>query len=151
MTSIKPPPQPWLIAAAAGALGALFGLGLRVGGMTDPTNVQAFLDLFGAWRPQLMGVMGGGMAAAAALYALARRRDTPLLALRWRWPDATLIDAPLLGGAALFGIGWAIAGFCPGPALVALGAGSAEAALFVLAMAVGGWLQRASMRPRTSA
>jgi hypothetical protein len=82
------------------------------------------------------------------LYALARRRDTPLLALRWRWPDATAIDAPLLAGSALFGIGWALAGFCPGPALVALGSGSAEAGLFVVAMLAGGWLQRAVMAPR---
>lgn len=145
MTTLRPPPQPWLVAAAAGLIGALFGLGLRVGGMTDPTNVQSFLDLFGAWRPQLMGVMGGGMAVAAVLYALARRRDTPLLALRWRWPDATAIDAPLLAGSALFGIGWALAGFCPGPALVTLGSGSAEAGLFVVAMLAGGWLQRAVM------
>jgi uncharacterized membrane protein YedE/YeeE len=148
MTTLRTPPQSWLVAAAAGLLGALFGLGLRVGGMTDPTNVQSFLDLFGAWRPQLMGVMGGGMAVAAVLYALARRRDTPLLALRWRWPDATAIDAPLLAGSALFGIGWALAGFCPGPALVALGSGSAEAGLFVVAMLAGGWLQRAVMAPR---
>lgn len=148
MTTLRTPPQPWLVASAAGLLGALFGLGLRVGGMTDPTNVQSFLDLFGAWRPQLMGVMGGGMAVAAVLYALARRRDTPLLALRWRWPDATAIDAPLLAGSALFGIGWALAGFCPGPALVALGSGSAEAGLFVVAMLAGGWLQRAVMTPR---
>jgi uncharacterized membrane protein YedE/YeeE len=142
-TTLQPTPHPLLVAAAAAALGALFGLGLHVGGMTDPTNVQSFLDLFGAWRPQLMGVMGGGMAVAALLYAVARRRDTPLLALRWRWPDATAIDAPLLAGSALFGIGWALAGFCPGPALVAMGSGSTEAALFVAAMLAGGWLQRA--------
>lgn len=150
MNKLKTPPHPWLVAAAAAALGALFGLGLRVGGMTDPTNVQSFLDLFGAWRPQLMGVMGGGMAVAALLYAVARRRATPLLALRWRWPDATAVDARLLAGSALFGIGWALAGFCPGPALVAMGSGSAEAALFVVAMLAGGWLQRAVATARQS-
>lgn len=146
MTSVRPPPQPWLVAAVAAALGALFGVGLWLGGMTDPANVQGFLDVFGAWRPQLLGVLGAAVVVTAALYALARRRNTPRLALRWRWPDATAIDAPLLVGAALFGVGWALAGYCPGPALVALGSGSLEALLFVAALVAGGWLQQALAR-----
>lgn len=122
--------------------GSLFGAGLWVGGMADPANVQGFLDVTGDWRPQLLGVLGGAVAVTTALYAWARRRGSTWWREPLRWPPATRLDAPLVLGAALFGVGWALAGYCPGPALVGLGSGSLDALAFVLAMWLGGVLQR---------
>ena len=119
------------------AAGLLFGIGLIGGGMTNPAKVQGFLDLFGAWDPSLALVMGGAVAVSLAGFALARRRERSWCGDRFEWPSATAIDIRLLGGGVIFGIGWGLAGFCPGPALVALGSGMPEAAIFSAAMLAG--------------
>lgn len=119
------------------ACGLLFGLGLIGSGMTDPAKVQAFLDVAGAWDPSLALVMTGAVAASAAGVALARRRARAWCGGMLALPSATRIDGRLLGGALVFGVGWGLAGYCPGPALVALGGGSGAAASFVAAMLAG--------------
>ncbi|HEY6087385.1 MAG TPA: YeeE/YedE family protein [Burkholderiaceae bacterium] len=123
--------------AASLIAGLLFGLGLIVSGMADPAKVLGFLDLAGAWDPSLALVMAGAIAVSALAFRLAGRRATSLLGLKMDLPSARQIDRRLVGGSLLFGIGWGIAGFCPGPALVALGMGQAKAAVFVLAMLAG--------------
>lgn len=117
--------------------GLLFGLGLIAGGMTDPAKVKGFLDLFGAWDPSLALVMGGAIAVAAVGFAAARQRARSWSGTVIEIPRSTRIDGRLLGGGVLFGIGWGIAGLCPGPALVAASSGSAQAVVFVAAMLVG--------------
>ncbi|MGQ3054275.1 MAG: DUF6691 family protein [Roseateles sp.] len=117
--------------------GVLFGLGLLLSGMADPAKVLGFLDLAGAWDPSLALVMAGAIAVGVVGFAVARRRSASLLGLPMKLPTASEIDRRLIGGSVLFGIGWGIAGFCPGPALVGLGMGEAKAAVFVLAMLVG--------------
>jgi uncharacterized protein len=128
------------------ALGAglLFGVGLVVSGMTDPRNIVGFLDVFGAWKPDLAAVMVGAIGVHAA-------------ALRWRGrkvvrldDGAPWLDARLIGGAAIFGVGWGLAGYCPGPAIVALGYGAASAWGFVAAMIVGVLLGEAASRAGVS-
>ncbi|MEY4751221.1 MAG: hypothetical protein RIQ60_3435 [Pseudomonadota bacterium] len=120
--------------------GLVFGLGLIAGGMTDPAKVKAFLDLFGAWDPSLAFVMGGAIAVGVVAFALARRRTRSWTGDAMELPTSRVIDRRLLGGGALFGIGWGIGGFCPGPALVALGSGLGSAWVFVPAMLAGMWL-----------
>ncbi len=117
--------------------GLLFGLGLMLAGMTDPSKVLAFLDLAGAWDPSLALVMGGGIAVGLGAFTLAKGRSKTLLGSAIFLPQATVIDRRLLGGSALFGIGWGLAGFCPGPALVSLGLGDAKVWIFVAAMVAG--------------
>lgn len=117
--------------------GLVFGIGLIASGMTDPAKVKGFLDLAGAWDLSLALVMGGAIAVAVGAFALARRRERSWTGQRMELPKATAIDARLLGGGVLFGVGWGVAGYCPGPALVAMGGGSASAATFVLAMLAG--------------
>lgn len=117
--------------------GLLFGLGLLLSGMTDPGKVQGFLDLAGAWDPSLAFVMGGGVLVGLIAFGVAKKRDASLLGAAFHWPQITQIDKPLVVGSLLFGIGWGLAGFCPGPALVALAAGYDKAVVFVLAMLVG--------------
>ena len=117
--------------------GLLFGLGLLLSGMTDPGKVQGFLDLAGTWDPSLAFVMGGGVLVGLMAFGIAKKRDTSLLGAAFHWPHITQIDKPLVIGSLLFGIGWGLAGFCPGPALVALAAGYDKAVVFVLAMLVG--------------
>lgn len=117
--------------------GAVFGIGLIVSGMANPAKVLGFLDLAGRWDPSLAFVMAGAIAVGAVAFALARRRRVSLLGLDMKMPTSTRLDRRLVGGSLLFGIGWGIAGFCPGPALVALGMGEAKAALFVVAMLAG--------------
>jgi uncharacterized membrane protein YedE/YeeE len=119
------------------AAGLVFGLGLIAAGMTDPAKVQAFLDLAGAWDPSLALVMGGAIAVALAPFAWAKRQGHTLAGKPVQWPAARGIDARLLLGGLLFGIGWGLAGLCPGPAVVALAAGLADVWLFVLAMLAG--------------
>jgi uncharacterized membrane protein YedE/YeeE len=118
-------------------VGVLFGIGLIVSGMADPAKVLGFLDLAGAWDPSLAFVMGGAIAVGLPAFALARRRSRAWLGAEMRLPTAREIDRRLVAGSLLFGIGWGVAGFCPGPALVALGMGEAKALLFVLAMVAG--------------
>jgi uncharacterized membrane protein YedE/YeeE len=126
--------------AIALACGLLFGLGLIGAGMTDPAKVQGFLDLAGAWDPSLGLVMGGAIAVGVVAFALAMRRERAWSGAPMAWPTATRVDARLVAGGALFGIGWGLAGYCPGPALVALGAGTSAAGWFVPAMLAGMWL-----------
>jgi len=117
--------------------GLLFGIGLIVSGMANPAKVIGFLDLFGSWDPSLAFVMAGAIAVGLVAFALARRRTLSLLGSQMVLPPAGKIDRRLLGGSLLFGIGWGIAGFCPGPAIVALGMGEAKALYFVVAMVAG--------------
>lgn len=127
---------------AAALAGFVFGAGLQVAQMTDPRKVQNFLDVAGAWDPSLLFVLGGAVIVAAAGFALARGRARPWFDERFHGPAARRIDRPLLLGSALFGIGWALAGFCPGPAIASLGFASTDALLLVPAMLAGAWLQR---------
>ncbi|MGY3488532.1 putative membrane protein YedE/YeeE [Bradyrhizobium sp. USDA 4011] len=117
--------------------GLIFGAGLLISGMTDPQKVLGFLDLFGAWDATLAFVMAGAVAVAATGFAIARRRTAPAFSARFHWPDRSDIDAPLVGGAILFGIGWGLAGICPGPALVNLAGLSLPIVVFVVAMLAG--------------
>jgi len=119
------------------ACGALFALGLGVGGMTQPSRVLAFLDLGGAWDPRLGLVMLGAIAVYAPVYRAAIRRGRPLLAERFDLPTRRDLDARLVAGAALFGVGWGLAGLCPGPALTSLASGEPGAVVFVGAMLAG--------------
>lgn len=122
---------------AAALAGLVFGLGLIVSGMADPAKVLGFLDLAGAWDPSLALVMAGAIAVGVAAFAVARRRTVSLLGEAMRLPTARDIDRRLVMGSVMFGVGWGLAGFCPGPALVALGMGEGGAVLFVLAMVAG--------------
>ena len=117
--------------------GLVFGLGLIVSGMANPAKVLGFLDLAGAWNPSLALVMGGAVGVGLLAFAVARRRRLSLLGAEMRLPTARQIDRRLVGGGLLFGIGWGVAGFCPGPALTALGMGEVKALVFVAAMLVG--------------
>ncbi|WP_029891407.1 DUF6691 family protein, partial [Polycyclovorans algicola] len=117
--------------------GLLFGAGLAVAGMTEPTRVLGFLDLFGTWDPILAFVMGGGVAVTMPGFALLMRQPRPWHALRFDWPTRRDIDPRLVGGSALFGLGWGLAGFCPGPAIAGLVTGSMAVVAFVLAMLAG--------------
>lgn len=122
---------------SAFAAGLLFGAGLLLSGMADPANVLGFFDVAGQWNPTLAFVMAGGLGVTLIGYRWTRGRAAPLCDDRFRLPTAKAIDAPLIGGAALFGLGWGIAGYCPGPAIVATGGGFAEAAIFTAAMVAG--------------
>jgi uncharacterized protein len=117
--------------------GLVFGLGLIAAGMTNPAKVLAFLDLAGAWDPSLALVMGGAIAVALVPFGWARRRGRTLFGQPIEWPQATGVDARLVGGSALFGIGWGLAGLCPGPAVVALAAGLQDVWIFFVAMLAG--------------
>jgi len=122
---------------ASFACGLVFGTGLLISGMTDPTKVIGFLDLFGTWDATLALVMAGAVAVSGLGFAIARRRGTPVLAERSFWPTRTDIDAQLLIAGGLFGIGWGLVGLCPGPALVNLTGLSFPVIAFVVAMAIG--------------
>ena len=117
--------------------GLVFGLGLLVSGMASPAKVVGFLDVAGAWDPSLAFVMVGAVAVGAIAFRVARQRTVSLLGVDMRLSSERRIDGRLLVGNALFGIGWGIAGFCPAPALVVLGTGSAKALVFVAAMLAG--------------
>lgn len=118
-------------------VGLLFGLGLILSGMTDPGKVLGFLDLFGLWDPSLALVMGGAIAVGFFAFALAKKRTTNFLGGLLRLPASTQIDKPLVIGSVLFGAGWGLAGFCPGPALVSMASGQPKALVFVIAMVIG--------------
>ena len=138
---------------AALACGLVFGAGLIVSGMANPAKVLAFLDLFGAWDPSLALVMAGAIGIGLVAFGIAKGRTTSLLREPMRLPTASHIDRRLVLGGVAFGVGWGLAGFCPGPALVALGAGEGKAVIFVGAMSAGmavfEWLERRA--PRTAA
>jgi uncharacterized membrane protein YedE/YeeE len=118
-------------------VGLLFGIGLILSGMTDPGKVIGFLDLAGAWDPSLAFVMAGAIGVGFFAFALARRRTTAFLGGAIELPANRTIDRRLLTGSLVFGVGWGLAGFCPGPAIVAAGAGHTQAVLFCLAMLAG--------------
>ena len=124
-------------ALLAFASGLVFGLGLFISGMADPGKVQGFLDLAGAWDPSLACVMAGAILVGFFAFQIAGRRAVSFLGTAMQLPTARDIDLRLVGGSIVFGVGWGLAGFCPGPALVALGAGQEKAVIFVAAMVVG--------------
>lgn len=128
--------------------GLVFGLGLIACGLSNPAKVKAFLDLAGPWDPSLMLVMAAAIAVAVWAFAAARRRTRSWTGEAMELPRSTSIDARLVTGGVLFGLGWGLAGFCPGPAVVALGAGMTEAALFVAAMLAGMVLHDRFLQPR---
>ena len=119
------------------AVGLLFGVGLIVSGMIDPGKVLAFLDLAGEWDPSLAFVMAGAILVGTIAFALAEKRSRTLLGEVMRLPTATAIDARLMLGAALFGVGWGLAGYCPGPALASLVVGGVKPFVFVVSLLTG--------------
>jgi uncharacterized protein len=134
--------------------GLVFGLGLIVSGMANPAKILGFLDLSGSWDPSLAFVMAGAIAVGLIAFAMAGKRTVSILGADMKLPTARHIDRRLVGGSLLFGIGWGVAGFCPGPGLVALGMGEAKAAVFVAAMLAGmalfeGLERRKKSRPLT--
>jgi uncharacterized membrane protein YedE/YeeE len=122
---------------AAFAAGLVFGLGLIVSGMADPSRVLGFLDLAGKWDPSLAFVMAGAVAVSAVAFRLAGKRATPVLGGAFHLPTARQIDRRLVVGGLVFGVGWGLAGFCPGPAVVTYGAGQFKAVVFIAAMLAG--------------
>ena len=118
-------------------VGLLFGLGLILSRMTDPGKIIGFLDIFGAWDPSLAFVMMGAIAVGFVAFALAKKRTTTVLGGALRLPTASHIDKRLIIGSTVFGVGWGLAGFCPGPALVSMASGQIQALWFVSAMVAG--------------
>lgn len=117
--------------------GLIFGAGLSIGGMTDPARVLGFLDIFGQWDATLAFVMGSALVTTSLGYRWVLKRSAPLFANSFQLPKRTDIDLQLIGGAGLFGIGWGLVGYCPGPALASLASGQTGTVMFVLAMMVG--------------
>jgi len=117
--------------------GIIFGLGLCLSGLADPAVVLDFLDVAGAWNPTLLFVMGAGLTVTLMGYRLVFGRGRPLFSPRFNLPTATAIDSPLISGAVIFGIGWGLAGYCPGPAIVSLASRRPEVFVFVIAMITG--------------
>ena len=135
------------LACAAFAAGLLFALGLGLGGMTQPARVIGFLDVAGRWDPTLALVMAAALAVYAPLYRLVVRRRAPLLGERFEIPTRRDLDPALLLGAAVFGVGWGLAGFCPGPAIVSLASGRLGPLVFTAAMLAGMALYRRATKP----
>lgn len=132
-----------MIAIAALIAGLVFGLGLILSGMGNPAKVQNFLDIFGTWDPSLGFVMGGAIAVGLVAFTWAKRRKTSVLGEPMQLPTATVVDRKLLTGAAMFGVGWGLAGFCPGPAVMNLATLQPQVWMFVAAMLAGMLLQHA--------
>lgn len=126
-----------MTALAALLSGLIFGFGLILSGMANPAKVLGFLDLAGSWDPSLAFVMGGAIGVGVVAFALAKKRDRSLLGDKMNMPTSTAIDKRLVIGGLLFGIGWGLAGICPGPALVLVGAGQTKGFVFVVAMLIG--------------
>lgn len=122
--------------------GLIFGAGLLISGMLNPAKVQNFLDIFGTWDPSLAFVMGGAIAVAAPGYILLFKRPRPILESKFHVPTSTKIDPRLIGGSAIFGAGWGLGGFCPGPAVASIGLLGQETLIFVVAMLAGMWLAK---------
>ena len=123
--------------------GLLFGLGLGISGMTDPARVLGFLDLFGAWDPTLMFVLGGAVVTNFIGYRLVFKRTVPIYGEAFQLPTRQDLDARLIGGSALFGIGWGLSGYCPGPAIASIGGLTAPLVAMLVAMVAGWFLARA--------
>lgn len=134
----------------AGSCGLVFGAGLALSGMTNPAKVLAFLDVFGRWDPTLAFVMTGALALSASGYQLARRRERAWLGDAIAIPTRRDLDASLIGGAVLFGLGWGLVGLCPGPALANLFRGAPEVTIFVAALLAGIVGYRALERSRSA-
>lgn len=126
--------KPNFVALAAGIV---FSVGLLASGMTDPARIRGFLDVFGQWDPSLLGVMVGAIALHFVLFRLILRRGSPIFGEKFHLPTLRSINPRLVIGAALFGVGWALAGYCPGPGIVATASGTSSALVFVAAMAAG--------------
>jgi uncharacterized membrane protein YedE/YeeE len=126
--------------AVALAAGVIFGVGLVLSGMTQPAKVLGFLDWFGAWDPTLLFVMGGAVVVYGVAYRLIMKRARPLLAEVFAVPAPGAIDRKLIFGAALFGVGWGLGGYCPGPSVVALASGALDVIVLVAATAAGMWI-----------
>jgi uncharacterized protein len=124
-------------ASASFLAGLLFGAGLTISQMVNPKKVLDFLDFFGRWDPSLAFVMGSALAVTFVCFRLILRRPHPLFAPGFRVPSASRIDSRLIGGSAVFGVGWGLAGYCPGPAVASLAYGRWQSAIFVIAMIVG--------------
>jgi uncharacterized membrane protein YedE/YeeE len=131
--------------------GLVFGIGIAVSGMMDPAKVLNFFDVAGLWDPSLAFVMGGALVVTFIGYRLVWRRSAPLFGDRFQVPTSAVLDGRLIGGSALFGIGWGIAGFCPGAAIPALGTGRWEVALFLAAVIAGFFLRRLITTPPAKA
>ncbi|MEM8948686.1 MAG: YeeE/YedE family protein [Pseudomonadota bacterium] len=127
-------------------IGLVFGAGIALSGMINPAKVLNFFDVAGSWDPSLIFVMGGALLVTFVGYRLVPGREQPLLARRFQVPTNSAIDTRLVGGSALFGLGWGIAGFCPGGALPALGTGRSEVMMFVVALIAGMLLTRLAMK-----
>ncbi len=127
---------------AALAAGLLFGLGLAISQMINPQKVLNFLDVSGRWDPSLVFVMAAGVAVTLIAFRFVLRADAPLFHPQFHLPTRTDIDGSLVGGAALFGIGWGLAGYCPGPAIAALALGRLEPVIFIVALLIGSELRR---------
>jgi hypothetical protein len=136
---------------AALLAGLVFGVGLAVSHMVEPTKVLAFLDVAGRWDPSLVFVMLSAVAVTFVAYRLAARRPAPLFDSKFFLPTTTQLDRPLVVGSALFGVGWGLAGYCPGPAIAALGLGTWEAPVFVAALAAGSLTHRWLFESRPAA
>jgi uncharacterized membrane protein YedE/YeeE len=132
------------------ASGFLFGMGLTVSGMTDPQRVRGFLDVFGDWDPTLAFVMGGAVLVMAIAWRIQTRMAKPVFGERFSLPDRTDLDPRLLTGATVFGIGWGVAGLCPGPAVASLALSPVHAIPFVAAMLAGMLLQKITMERRVT-
>lgn len=126
-----------LRAICAGVSGVIFGLGLLISGMNNPAKVRAFLDVFGNWGPELAAVMASAVLVFALAFWFGKSRNAPFFASTFHPPSLVKVDRRLLGGAALFGLGWGLVGLCPGPALVDLLSLDADIWLFVLALLLG--------------
>lgn len=120
--------------------GLIFGIGLIVADMTNPAKVQNFLDIAGTWDPSLIFVMGGAIAVTMPAFMFLKTRDKPLFGEDFGWPSRTDLDPKLITGSAIFGLGWGLGGFCPGPALTAVSSGNSGTALFVVSMVAGIWM-----------
>jgi len=118
-------------------VGFIFGLGLAISGMTQPAKVIGFLDIFGQWDPSLLFVMGGSVLVHFFTYRLIRKRNSPLLSSEWHLPTKTEVTPALMIGAILFGVGWGLGGYCPGPAITSLMSFSPRPFIFVVSMLVG--------------
>lgn len=123
--------------------GLIFGLGLAISGMTDPARVLGFLDLFGAWDPTLMFVLGGAVMTNFIGYRLVLRRKSPIYGKAFQLPTRQDFDARLVGGSALFGIGWGLSGYCPGPAFASIAGLTVPLAAMLVAMIAGWFLAKA--------